>query len=149
MNDELIGGMRNALERGETIEQAIQAFLNAGYSPNEVREAAGRVAPSAAAAIYGQAPGLLPSSFPSAQTKATAHSSSPASSPATVAPSQPLSQTSSSPASSAVQPLPTTIPSPPHGKKTIVILIVVLLLLIVLLGITYLYSDKILGLLTG
>jgi len=33
---ELIGGLKNALERGEKIERAKQTFLNAGYSPKEV-----------------------------------------------------------------------------------------------------------------
>lgn len=147
MNDELIGGIRNALERGETVEQAMQTFLNAGYSPNEVREAAALVAPSATAAIYGQVPGILPSSSPAAQTKAAVPSSSPTSSPApATAPSQPSSKVSSQ----AVQSLPTlTSQSPPHSKKTIIILIVALLILLTLLGITLLYSEKILGLLTG
>jgi hypothetical protein len=33
---ELIGGIRNALERGESIEKAKQSFLNAGYKQNEI-----------------------------------------------------------------------------------------------------------------
>lgn len=144
MKEELIGGMRNALERGETIEQAIQTFMNAGYSPNEVREAASFVAPSAAAALYGQtSPALPSSSMPSsAPAQPAASSKSPS------LPSAPSSSPVAS-ASPAVQPLPTTPAQPPQGKKTLVILIVVLLLLLVLLGVTYLYSDNLLALFKG
>jgi hypothetical protein len=39
MNDELIGGIRNALERGSSLEQAVQSLINAGYNPLEVKEA--------------------------------------------------------------------------------------------------------------
>ena len=152
MNDEIIGGMRNALERVETIEQAIQTFLNAGYSPNEVREAAGRVAPSAAAALYGQSPNVLSSSPSSAQTPPQTKTTSPyqpASSPPAKVPSQ--SPISSKPSSSpAAQPLPTLIPpQPPQSKKTVIILVVVLLILLILLGATLLFSDKILGFFSG
>lgn len=37
--EELLGGFRNALERGESLKSAGQTFLNAGYSANEVNEA--------------------------------------------------------------------------------------------------------------
>jgi len=40
MNDELTGAIRNALERGFSLEQAIQSLINAGYNSIEVNEAA-------------------------------------------------------------------------------------------------------------
>ena len=40
MNDELTGAIRNALERGFSLEQAIQSLINAGYNTAEVKEAA-------------------------------------------------------------------------------------------------------------
>ena len=40
MQDEIISGLKNALERGSSMEEAVQSFLNAGYSPASVREAA-------------------------------------------------------------------------------------------------------------
>lgn len=40
MREDIIGGLRNALDRGETVEYAIRTFINAGYSEREVREAA-------------------------------------------------------------------------------------------------------------
>jgi len=39
----LIGGLRNAVERGETLEDATQSFINAGYSEAEVSEASHQI----------------------------------------------------------------------------------------------------------
>ncbi len=36
---EIFAGIKNAIERGETLEQAKQTFINAGYSKEEVEEA--------------------------------------------------------------------------------------------------------------
>ena len=36
---ELIGGLKNALDRGETIDSAKQSFVNAGYAPTEIESA--------------------------------------------------------------------------------------------------------------
>lgn len=40
MKDEIIGGLRNALERGSSPDVAVQSFINAGYNPIEVKQAA-------------------------------------------------------------------------------------------------------------
>ena len=40
MENEIIGGLKNALERGEDVERAKQTFVNAGYSAREVKVAA-------------------------------------------------------------------------------------------------------------
>lgn len=40
MRDDLKGGIKNALDRGATLEQAIRSFINAGYNELEVKEAA-------------------------------------------------------------------------------------------------------------
>lgn len=40
MRDDIYGGLRNALDRGISLEQAIKSFTNAGYPESEVREAA-------------------------------------------------------------------------------------------------------------
>jgi len=37
---DLIGGLKNAMERGEPMEKAKQSFINAGYQPSEVTAAA-------------------------------------------------------------------------------------------------------------
>ena len=40
MKDELIYGIRNSMERGFSMEESIASFVNAGYNPGEVDEAA-------------------------------------------------------------------------------------------------------------
>jgi hypothetical protein len=40
MRDEIWAGLKNAIERGATLDQAIESFISAGYNPVEVREAA-------------------------------------------------------------------------------------------------------------
>ncbi len=39
MREDIVAGLRNALERGASLEQAVQSFINAGYNPAEVQEA--------------------------------------------------------------------------------------------------------------
>lgn len=41
--EEIAGGLRNALERGESLAKAKQSFLNAGYKPEEIDAAAQKV----------------------------------------------------------------------------------------------------------
>ena len=38
--EEIQSGLKNAVERGESLESAAQSFINAGYNPSEVRQAA-------------------------------------------------------------------------------------------------------------
>jgi hypothetical protein len=38
MREEIIGGIRNAMERGASMDDAIQSFINAGYNLNDVEE---------------------------------------------------------------------------------------------------------------
>ena len=40
MREDIIAGLKNALARGESLEKAIQSFINAGYNPIEVKQAA-------------------------------------------------------------------------------------------------------------
>jgi len=39
MRDEIVAGLKNALARGQKLEQAAQSFINAGYNPQEVKAA--------------------------------------------------------------------------------------------------------------
>ena len=40
MREDIFGGLRNALDRGFSLDQAIQSFVNSGYPLQEVQEAA-------------------------------------------------------------------------------------------------------------
>ncbi|MCX6751009.1 MAG: hypothetical protein NTZ83_06110, partial [Candidatus Pacearchaeota archaeon] len=43
MNEEIIGGLISALSRGETLENAMMTFYNAGYKKEEIEESAKEV----------------------------------------------------------------------------------------------------------
>ncbi len=45
MRDEIQAGLKNALERGSSLEEAVQSFISAGYNPVEVKDAASTLAP--------------------------------------------------------------------------------------------------------
>jgi len=40
VNEEIVGGIRTALERGESLKRAMMTFFNAGYKREEIEEAA-------------------------------------------------------------------------------------------------------------
>ncbi len=40
VNNEILGGLRHALNRGESLEKAMISFYNAGYKKEEIEEAA-------------------------------------------------------------------------------------------------------------
>jgi len=39
VNEEILGGLKNSIARGETIQQAVLTFVNAGYLKKDVDEA--------------------------------------------------------------------------------------------------------------
>ena len=40
MREDIVAGLRNALDRGVSLERAVRSLINAGYNPVEVRQAA-------------------------------------------------------------------------------------------------------------
>jgi len=77
MDDELRGGLRNALERGQSLNDAAQSFIRAGYNPADVKAAADSLMQGAISTIetkpsisipVSQAPSL-PSLPPSTEEK--------------------------------------------------------------------------------
>ena len=40
MNEEILGGLKSATNRGETLQQAMMTFYNAGYKREEIEESA-------------------------------------------------------------------------------------------------------------
>ena len=57
MKDEILAGLRNAMERGQSLETATQSFINAGYNPQEVREAARSLSGGVSEIIYPNSAG--------------------------------------------------------------------------------------------
>ena len=56
MRQDIYGGLKNALERGSSLEQAIQTFINAGYNSHEVKEAANALSPEAGSSLPVKSP---------------------------------------------------------------------------------------------
>lgn len=52
MNDEIASGLRNAMEHNASLDEAVQSFINAGYNPVEVKEAAKSMAEGATTLLH-------------------------------------------------------------------------------------------------
>lgn len=55
MSEEIVAGIRNAMERGASLQQAVQSFINAGYSAYEVREAERAISGGVSSIVYPEA----------------------------------------------------------------------------------------------
>ena len=70
--EEIVAGLKNAVARGESLERAMQTMISAGYSPEEIREAAGYVSMGAIGNIgvveKAEKPALSPA-MPSAKAE--------------------------------------------------------------------------------
>lgn len=68
MREDILGGLKNAMDRGVSLEQAIKSYLNAGYNEAEVREAAQALnlgtLPAITASKQPQQPQAKPSTQP-------------------------------------------------------------------------------------
>lgn len=52
IEDEILGGLRNALEHGESLEKAVQSFINAGYNPRQVKAAANQLSSGSSTILH-------------------------------------------------------------------------------------------------
>ncbi|MEK6926847.1 MAG: hypothetical protein AABX11_00290 [Nanoarchaeota archaeon] len=166
MNEDLIGGIRNALERGYSLDKIISSFINAGYSPEEVQDAAKVFSSGASNLISHPIPAPNLSTLPQKLTSTPI--STPIKEPINL-PKQnlilqkpgtlPIRQTPFSPQLSPIMPSPQnspgmlSAPTPstpyyqPNSKKsskgTIFLLVFLLLFLSALLAGLILFKDKI------
>jgi len=115
-----MGGLKNALERGESLAKAKQSFINAGYKSEEI-EAVIQKMPTTVSPVSNSAP--VPAEKAPAQE--------PAKTPA------PIASTTTQPATATAQPLQKHI-----SKTLIIILIVVSILIIAGATILGLFWDK-------
>ena len=56
MKDEILYGLKNAIQRGSTLERAMQSFINAGYNETEVRETGKMLSSGVTDIISGEIP---------------------------------------------------------------------------------------------
>ena len=127
MREDIIGSLKNALERGATMKQAIQSLINSGYNDVEVREAANQMSPGAISTL---SPKL------SAKPAVPINSSMP---PPQKLPTplvrQPIRQSSGKRVSS-------------RKMGNIILLLIILIILIGVLGATIIFRDQVIGFLT-
>ena len=136
--NELIGGLKNALERGEPLEKAKKSFLSAGYSTQEIEGAAAKVNSS------NVAPPTQPQAQPAVQQKA----------PAAIPPQPPTAspQTPSTPQKVVPQAQPKQAPTvqpaaKPKSASRLLIIILIITSATILLGAALLglFWDKLFG----
>jgi hypothetical protein len=128
MIDELVAGIKNAMERGYSAEQAAQSFTNAGYNPAEVREAV-NILTRGATAIVENTP-----SGPAIKQK----------------PVQQKQQSSMETGQQALQQNPlVNKPAHPGRRKLIIALVILLIILIGGLITLIVLRDTLLSLLSG
>ncbi len=132
MKDEIEAGIKNALERGDSLEQAVKTFIAAGYNPVEVKEAANAISSGA-------------SSIVSSKTEIQA-SKSPISKLSAISMRQSSSQSVAPPIRQS-QIIGDIQPKPTRTKRKIIITIVIILVVILLaiLGV-WLFGDNLLAL---
>jgi hypothetical protein len=116
--EEIISGLQNAIARGQSLEQAAQSFINAGYNPIEVKAAASIV--SSGVSDFTQSD-YSPSSQQQ-QPQSTQNQQSPS------------------------VPSPITSPKKQTGKGKIIALAIILILLLLALTITIFFKDQFLSL---
>ncbi len=120
-SENISAGLKNAVERGFSLEAAVKSFINAGYSPAEVNEAA--------SLVHGRVISNIPTtqSPQSIQTQQTQVK-------------EPVFQS---------LPSASPIPEKKKGKLTVIILIVVLIILLIVLGFTIFAGDTMNTILQG
>ena len=65
---EISGGIKNALDRGEPLEKAKQTFVNSGYTPQEVQEAVKLMGPQSARPLNPTQPATQTTAVPIKKT---------------------------------------------------------------------------------
>ena len=156
VNEEIVTALKNAVDRGEPLEYAVQVMINSRYNPAEVREAANYVSKGALTELQpkpeeeltmpSEKPGMLSRMFGRKKEEK---------------PAEQLAAEQPQPA--PVQEIPAPAPTPerplapelekikPRKKSHLkeILLLIMLLILIGILIVTILFRDKILGLFAG
>ena len=134
MREDILRGLKNAIERGEPLEKAVQSFINAGYNPVEVKQAAESMIGGTTAITnpYAEQPGI--GNLPQPPVKIARLDQIPL--PAQT-PMQQAAQMASPPAFrklSEVQPRLMTQQMMPRKKKNTALIVTLIIILLLLVG---------------
>lgn len=130
MRDEIQAGLKNALERGSSLEDAIHSFISAGYNPVEVRAAANNISQGASTISQPQKPlfGVKPAQQQPVQPSPSQQPSSLSQNPQS---QSPLSQPQQIPQQSAPKiNYYQNVQQPSSGSGKIIALLIILIILI-------------------
>jgi hypothetical protein len=147
MNEEIVGGLKSALERGEPIKRAMMSFFNAGYKKEEIEEAAkflnsnpaGIIAHASPAVAQAPSPNLTQKEIPSPPAQAPFQSSS------QVVSSYPAISNQQIQSAPIVSNYEKTEKKEPKDKVMIIILITALVFLLGLLASIFLFKSEIIN----
>ena len=149
LNEEILGGLKSAIDRGESLQKAMMTFYNAGYKKEEIEEAA---------RFLNEHPIEQPqvsASVPSAKPKSELFSkkqepipSTPISVPqAPIEPAHPVQQVVSNYGASQqpqqIQPVSGYEKKEPKDRVIVVILITILVFLLGLLASIFIFKQEI------
>ena len=133
--DEIIAGIKNAMERGISLEDAKKSFMGAGYNPIEVQEAAASISSGASEVIEPQTKQTPKRPTQIQQTPPQQSFVQPTQQPQGFPSTQPQTQKTATP------------PQKDKGKKTKIIILSIILTLLIIAGVlAFIFKDKILGL---
>jgi len=139
LNEDIITSLRNAVERGESLQDAVNVMINSGYNPAEVQEASKYIG-------YGALPDVK---IKTPKTQLTSNPGEELVMPEQKPFFQNPAKYSRTPAvqnnsHSLSRELEKIKPSKPSHSKEIFLIIILLILVGILIG-TFLYRDAILG----
>lgn len=69
MRDEIVAGLKNAIDRGYSLDEAVRSFINAGYNPQEVKQAAEYLGTGASTIMEPRAPPMREKNAPETKEK--------------------------------------------------------------------------------
>jgi len=151
MNNDIIWGLRNAVERGYSLDQAVKSYVSAGYSEAEVQEAAKAIMSGSVNLMINPtakpaSPALplqLPSLSPQAQQQSKIITEQ-----KDLAPIIPPSMLQSPQVHQLAAPV--NVPEEKKKRKNLIIILIILVvfLAIILAGI-FMFSDVLLKFLAG
>lgn len=165
VREDILGGLRSALNRGESIKQAALSFLNAGYKQEEIDEAARTLEAERVQQPVQQLP-TQPGQVQQPQPQPTTQVQQPKvvqkvsayGQPAQPTPIQPVQPPPvQQPQQPIQQPIPPVsvlqrvsaygqVPEKPKGKAVVFILVALLLILVGALVTVFFFKEEIMGL---
>jgi hypothetical protein len=122
VREDIVAGLKNAMARGQSLEQAVQSFIRAGYNDLEVREAAKSLSFGASSIVAGNAQGGQSLPVPQGQVQPSQQVQQA---------QQVVSQSIAPKKLSEIRPIPQVGAKPKRVNMTLIVILIIILLLLV------------------